>query len=296
MNQPPNATIEPRRRRASALWVIPVLAALGLAAFMTLQVRSERGPTVRIAFEDASGVEAGADLIHRGVRVGVTRRVELSRDLGSVVVIAELAPHAAGLAVEGTRFWIVRPELSLKRVEGLETLLGPRYIAVAPPIGAGVADAEPKRSFDGLPEAPRDLGGGTFLVHLHASTAGSISPGSAVLYRGVPIGRVRRMRLSDDATSVVIDAAIEEPYTRLVRENSRFWDASGVGVDFGWFRGLSLDTGSLDSVLTGAIAMATPTKAGAAAGSGTSFQLAPAPDRDWLEWSPRIPLVAERAP
>ena len=36
------------------------------------------------------------------------------------------------LACEGSRFWIVRPQVSLSRVAGLETVVGARYIGALP--------------------------------------------------------------------------------------------------------------------------------------------------------------------
>ncbi len=289
MSQTPQAIIERRARRFSKLWIAPLIALLIAIGLLYLQVRAERGPIVTITFVDAAGLEIGANLVHRGLRVGVVKDVRLDTDLRSVIVDAELAPHAEGLAAEGTQFWIVRPEVSLDRVTGLETLLGPRYIAVRPVEVRGKA----QRRFAGLTEPPRlpmDSSAAGLLVRLNARSASSISTGSAVLYRGMHVGRVVGLRLADNASAVEIDALIEPRYASLVRENTRFWDASGVGVDFGIFRGLSVAAGPLDSVLRGAVGMATPTKAGELAKAGSVFDLAPTLDNDWLDWKPEIKL------
>jgi len=97
--------------------------------------------------------------------------------------------------------------------------------------------------------------------------------------------------MASDATHVEIDAIIEPRFAPLVRQNTRFWDASGVGVDFGLFRGLSVAAGPLDSVLRGAVGMATPTKAGDLVQAGAEFELAPSLDNDWLDWKPEIEIV-----
>ena len=282
----PVAVIDRQPRRFSKLWIAPVIALAFVGAMLYLQVRAERGPIVTITFDDAAGLESGANLIHRGIRVGVVKDVRLDKDLSSVIVEAEIAPHAEGLASEGTQFWIVRPEVSLDRVSGLDTLLGPRYIAVRPLETPGKS----LRRFEGLAEPPRlpQQAVDGLLVRLHARSAGSISTGSAVLYRGMRIGRVVGLQLSSNATNVEIDAIIEPRFAVLVRENTRFWDASGVGVDFGLFRGLSVAAGPLDSVLRGAVGMATPTKAGEQANAGAEFDLASSLDNDWLDWKPEI--------
>ncbi len=288
-NEPvPVAVIDRQPRRMSTLWIAPVVALAFVGALLYMQVRAERGPIVTITFDDAAGLESGANLIHRGIRVGVVKDVRLDEDLNSVIVEAEIAPHAKGLAAEGTQFWIVRPEVSLDRVSGLDTLLGPRYIAVRPMETPGAS----VRRFEGLAEPPRlpQQAVDGLLVHLQARSASSISTGSAVLYRGMRIGRVIGLQMASDATHVEIDAIIEPRFAPLVRQNTRFWDASGVGVDFGLFRGLSVAAGPLDSVLRGAVGMATPTKAGELVQAGAEFELAPSLDNDWLDWKPEIEI------
>lgn len=289
MTKTPSATIERAPRRSSLLWVLPFVALAAVVGVLFMQASAERGPRITITFTDAAGLEPGADLIHRGLRVGIVRDVQLDENLENVVVHAELAPHAEGLAVEGTSFWIVRPEVSLERVSGLETILGPRYIAVR----AGEEPGSRKRVFEGLSESvrnTRDLADLGLVVRLHARSAGAISVGSALLYRNIPVGQVTGLRLADSSQHVEIDAVIEEKYAPLIRENTRFWDAGGVGVDFGLFRGLSVDAGSIDSVLRGAIGFATPTKAGDPVEPGHVFDLETSLDNDWLNWKPEIQL------
>ncbi|MEM8757929.1 MAG: MlaD family protein [Planctomycetota bacterium] len=285
---PPEARIERRKRRASLFWVMPLLTFVGLLVVLSIQVSRERGPTIFLTFDDAAALEPGAKIVHRGLSVGVVRDVRLSDTLDRVEVEAELAPHARKLAVEGSEFWIVRPEVSLRGVAGLDTLIGPRYIAVRP----GDRDGEVQRRFEGRASAPGgfDLEADGLVVLLRSDTAATTSPGALVLYRGMPVGSVRGVTLADDSTHVRIEAVIERPYNLLVRENTRFWDASGVGLDFGWFSGLSVEAGSLDSVLRGAIALATPTSPGPPVEPGHEFTLAPQAENSWRRWQPEILL------
>lgn len=278
------------RRRRSFAWLAPAVVAVIVAALLVAQTLRERGPTIVISFDDAQGLEPGHEIVHRGMRAGVVRDVRLTPDLSGVEVIAQLEPHAAALAVEGSAFWIVRPELSLQRVRGLETLLGPRYISVRPGEAGGVR----ARRFDGLAEPPtvgpaqRD----GLRLQLLASRAGSLAVGSAVTYRDLPVGVVRGYELAADATGVVVEIEVQAQYAALVRTNTRFWRAAGVGVDFGLFRGLSVEAESLGSLLEGSIAMATPNRPGDRVANGAVFELAERGDEDWLEWAPEIPIRA----
>lgn len=281
----PTAVVAPAPRRVSWAWVVPIALALALVVVLVVQAGRSRGPRIEIAFADAAGLEPGADLVHRGIRVGEVRAVELSAGMGAVRVEAELAPHAAGLAREGAGFWIVRPEVSLRRVEGLETLLGPRYIAVRP----GEADAPRARRFVGLDAPPAPAGGAGLTVRLLADRAASVTPGSPVLYKDIPVGSVTRVALAPDASGVEIDATVRPPHDRLVRENSRFWRSGGVGVDFGLFRGLTVEADSLERLIQGSVSFATPERAGPRVGAGHAFELSPQPEESWTRWSPTIP-------
>lgn len=286
----PAAVVAPARRWWSWAWVVPVLA---IAAAMVLfyQAGRERGPVIEVRFRDGLGVKVGDALQFRGVQVGQVREVSLAHDLSAVVVSIELQRGAEGIAREGSRFWIVRPEVSVTRVSGLETLLGPRYVAVEPGeiAAGGDGEASLRRVFEGLERAPLDAGPTDGLVIVvRASHRGSIVVGSPVTYRGVRVGGVRDVSMAADGRFVEIQAVVEPMYAHFVRSNSRFWDAGGIGVDFGLVSGLTMQARSLETVLLGGIAFATPTRAGERVQRGHTFNLESKPDSSWLDWQPDL--------
>ena len=287
----PIPTAVVKRRRISSVWIVPILALVVVGYLVWSQAMRERGPMITIVFGDAGGLEPGSEIIHRGVTVGVVREMALTDDLQSVSVTAELRPDAAGLAVDGTAFWVVRPEVSLERIAGLETLVGPQYIALQPgdPSGNRVG------SFMALEAPPRiaPADEDALRLTLRSDRLGNLSAGSPVLYREIKVGEVRHAVLSDDATGVLVTIDIEPRYAPLVHTETKFWRAGGVGVDFGLFRGLSVEADSLDALLQASISFATPereSRRGARAESGASFELEDGADEDWLEWAPVVEL------
>jgi len=284
----PEARLVPRRAWASWAWIAPMLALLVVGALAYEAVR-QRGLPITITFTNGRGLSANDPVNCLGVQVGVVEKVRLAEDRNGVVAVVRLYPDGESLAAEGTRFWIVRPEVSLRGVTGLDALLGPRYVEVAPP----PVDAPRRTAFDGLESPPRisDLATGTLEIILMSSRRGSITIGSPVTYRDIRVGSVLEVRLGVDSNRVEIIAGIEPPYMALVRDNSRFWNASGVGVNFGIFGGLTLRADSLEAVLTGGIAFATPSKkTGEPVSHGHQFDLAPEVNPEWLSWDPVIPL------
>lgn len=281
-SSPPSAVVVRQRRRPSAAWILPILA-LAAAALLGWQAWKQRGVTVRVSFSDAAGLRPGDDVIYRGISVGTIRDVRLSPQARRVVVEAVLRPEAAPLAAEGTRFWIARPEVSLNGVTGLDTLIGPTYLNVLPDMQGG----DQQSAFEGLSERPDlDSANQGLRVVLRLARRGTVSVGSPVLYRDVAVGRVNEVRLAADARWVELEAVIIDRYAHLVRDNTRFFKATGIGIDFGWFGGLSVRAESLEALVSGAIGFATPSRPGDHAPDNTVFDVAPEADADWLKWDP----------
>jgi len=284
----PAARIVPVRRWSWA-WLVPLAVAVALSA-LALQASRARPLGITVRFAEGSGLRPGDPVTCRGVQVGEVRDVRLAADARSVIVHLDVSPDAAGIAVEGTMLWVVRPEVSLRGVSGLDALFGPRSIAVEP----GPTGGARKTAFDGLAGAPPlpPPSDGSLVLTLRASRRGSLSPGAPVTYRDVQVGRVLEFTLAPDAATVDLAVAIDPGYAPLVRDNSRFFNLSGITADWGIFSGLDVRTDSLESVVVGAVGFATPEKPGKQAQSGAVFELAEAPDQDWLKWQPRIPLGA----
>ena len=278
--------------RRSFVWVLPVAA--GLAALLLgWRAWVARGPSVVVEASEGHGIRAGDPLRFRGITVGEVERVRLARDLAEVVLDVRLDPAASGLARAGSRFWIVRPMLSVGGARGLETLLGARYVAVLP----GPAGAEPQERFVALdePPVPEILAPGGLEITLSAPSRGGLAPGAPLIYREVRVGSVLSVGLASDATSIEVRAYVRPAYARLVREDTRFWRSGGLAVQLG-VRGLNVEVGSLSSLLVGGIALATPESAGAQVRTGHRFELAAEPDDHWLEWQPALPVGSSLLP
>lgn len=285
----PKATVT-RPRRIWIIWLFPVVAAI-IYGVLVYDYMSRRGPAVTITFADAVGVEPGQTVIrYRGVVVGRVQEVDVTDDLQQVRVVARLSRGATELAREGTKFWIVRPQLRVGRVSGLETLLGGPYIQ------AMAGDGPRARNFEGSEHPPvvRSSEDGVRVLLLSPRT-GSLKEGSPVFYRGLQVGVIESIELARNSASVNIYAHIEQRYAALVRSGSKFWNVSGFNFDFGLFRGAEVKLESLATLLTGGVAFATPPggESGEAAADELIFELHEQPQPEWVAWRPAILLPIE---
>ncbi len=285
MNPPP----APKVSRVPAfplIWVVPVVA-LAIGGWMGFRELRNRGPEITIDFADGSGVEAGRTVLeYKGVWAGTVESVQLKPGLDGVTLRLRLDRNAAALANEGSQFWIVHPEIGFSGVRGLETLVTGVRLNVLP--GSG----PPARHFTGLDKTPVPTvadGGRTFV--LRSGQLGSLTTGAPVFYREFKVGRVESSRLADDSTAVLIRIHIDAPYVDLVRTSTRFWNTGGFSFKLSLF-GAELKDTSLESLITGGIAFATPDDAPLApvAPDEAGFTLADEGEKEWLKWSPHIPI------
>jgi len=250
----PEATHVPKKRtRVPVVWIVPIVAAL-VSVGIVVQRYLNEGPTIRISFRTAEGIEPGKTFIkYKDVHIGKVTEVVLSEDFSKIVVTAKMEKHAQGLLVEDSRFWIVKPRVTLSGVSGIGTLLSGEYIGVEPG-----KSGKSHRDFVGL-EGPPPITGGMSgrEFTLRAATLGSMGIGSPIYYRRLNVGQVIGYGLAPDGTSVAIRIFLDAPYDGYVTSDTRFWESSGIHASMG-AGGLSLETESVLSILVGGIRFETP--------------------------------------
>ncbi len=286
----PRARIK-RTHSAWLLWIVPIAAA-ALCVWFVYRDFVATGPAITIYFENAEGLVAGDTPVrYRGAQVGMVKDLVLTKNHDAVKATVRLVGSAKELARAGSVFWIVRPELKLGAISGLNTIISGEYLTVHP--GNGPVT----NTFFGADKAPVAEGTNGLRVVLLAPDLSSLQEQSPIFYRGIQVGKVLHFQLGTDAQEVVIQALIHAEYAPLVRRNSRFWNAGGLDIHLGLFSGADISATSPRTLISGGIEFATPTDFGAPATNGLAFRLYEKADDDWKNWKPAIPLhLPERAP
>lgn len=276
-----------RRRVLRLVWIVPAMA-IAVAAYLLWQRMQEYGPEIRVTFADGAGLRIGQTPVrYRGVQVGEVMGVGLSQDEKRAVVRIRLTRSGAGLAREGSRFWIVRPRVGFGQVTGLTTVLSGPEINVIP----GKPGEPAQYEFTGLENPPAAIEGGLQIV-LRGEHP-KMRADAPVYYRGVEVGAVQKIDLAPNALSADVHVVIYPRYAPLVREGTAFWDVSGLNVKGGVLKGLEVELESLRSFLSGGIEFATPPGTPRAK-PGTVFFLYSEPKKEWLGWAPKIPIAPEK--
>jgi paraquat-inducible protein B len=281
----PKAIVQ-RNWKTGLFWLIP-LAAAGLAGYFVYTQLLSGGPEVQISFDNAQGLQAGkSDVKYRGAEIGTVKNIQLAKDAKRVNITISLIGSAADVARDGSRFWIVKPEIGIEEIRAPRTIVSGNYITVEP--GRG----KRRTTFIGLAEPPIVEPEGALRVVLFSERLGAIKKRSPIFYRGIQVGKVFDAELGPESQTIHILADIQKHYRPLLRMNSKFWNAGGIHVNIG-LTGADVSAQSAETLVSGGIDFATPDTTEKEAPRGTAFRLYDKPEDAWLAWAPRIKLGEE---
>lgn len=264
----------PSGRRANArlsmVWIIPVIVLIVTLA-LAWNAFSSRGKLVSVSFEDATGITPGETALKfREVTVGKVETVRFSDDLSRVIVDIRVEPSVAEYIAADAKFWVVRPEVTTSGISRLDTVLSGTFIE-----GDWTAQSTGPRPqmFTGMERSPliRSRDEGTWVV-LSSPNASGLSEGAPITFRGLKVGRMENLRLSDHDESVLIDAFIEAPFNQRLTTATVFWDVSGFSVSLG-AQGLALNVNSVVTLLQGGASFGTFSSGGSEVAPGHRFRL-----------------------
>ena len=218
--------------------------------------------------KDASKLSEGMDIKYMGLTVGKVEKLELQNARKQIKATAYVeGQYYPLLAKAGSKFNVISPEISTSGVKNIDAALQ-NYISVE----AGSGKTETQFSLEDTDTLKTTYDSG-FPVIVETSDAQGIQVEAPVLYRGMQVGIVKKMSLSELGDRVFIHLAIEHKYQHLVRNNTEFWAASGYTMDIS-LQGVSMNSGTMSQLLNGGIAFSTP--------SGRVVQPQAKPNRHFL--------------
>ncbi|GEN29221.1 paraquat-inducible protein B [Halovibrio variabilis] len=242
-----------RQTRLSPIWIVPIVAIV-IGLWLVYDNYASRGILVTLTMDSAEGIEAGDTLIRsRNVEIGQVQTVRLSDDLSHAVMTARIQPEVEEMLREDSRFWVVKPRIGREGISGLGTVLSGAYIQLEP----GTEEA-PRREFpvsETPPVAPAGQAG--LRLSLTSQLGNSLRVGDPVSYQGYTVGRIEENSFEPESRTMRHQVFIEEPYTQLVTDSTRFWTSSGVD-----FRldadGVRVNVESVEALLGGGVTFGVP--------------------------------------
>jgi len=262
-------------------------------------LRGNEGLALRLRSDvPVLGLTYGTPVLHEGIDVGQVTRIDLSKTGKGIDIEIEVDEAYKDRVHDNSRFWNVSGVEMTAGLHGVDVQAASLEAVLAGGVAFGTPGGARGQAKDGAgfqlfsdqDAAFREYHESQGLqVIVRTRNLGSIANGDRVLYRGVSVGKVLRSALDADARNVDVTLQIEPRFVPLVRSNTVFWNASGASADFG-LSGLHVHMASLESVLLGAVAFATPNEPGPPADPSAVFRLADEAKGAWHKWAPVIPL------
>ena len=211
----------------TSIWIVPFIAII-VAGWLAYQYFSELGPEIRITFPKNEGLQAGQSHIkYRNVPVGTVQKIELQEDSDGIVVIARMDKTVTPFLNISSKFWIVKPEVSLGGVSGLDTLISGTYINMH-----ALKAKESKDMFLGQEHPHRDDSAGRYFILNTPMGESSVKVGTPIYMKNIKVGQVEYVVLAFDNASVDMIVFIKNQYTPYLRTDSNFWVRSTFDVSF----------------------------------------------------------------
>ncbi len=213
--------------------VVLLLLLLGMVEILAVLGEGERGNrfSFRVLFKDVQGLRRGSRVVYRGMDAGTVGEMSPAAGGGRVAVTVHLRKEMRALARTTTQCWVVRPRLGFlsHQLSGLDTLIKESYLRLR--AGQGGRPLEEGETLLGLETPPMDIGEeeledprpGDLVGRVLFPRNHGLGPGSPVTFRGMPLGRVRRVRLVDRGKAVLVVFHVPRAFRETVRSGSRFW-------------------------------------------------------------------------
>jgi len=231
--------------------------------------------------ENSNGLEVGSVLKYKNVNLGQIEKISLYNK--RVHINLRLESKYKLLINKETAFWLERFQIGLNGVKNASSVLKGPFIAIKP----GDSN-ETNEAYFLMPKPPiPHFNEEGLRVIIEASRLGGLKAETPVYYRQIKIGSVIQYRLGSDATSVGIEIFIEPCFAHLIRDNSYFYNTSGIGMEVNLL-GAKVKTESIESILSGGIGVLTPDDFGQASEDGRSFVLHEDFDESALKWAPKL--------
>ncbi len=249
----PEITESSKFNLITSIWIVPVIALI-IAGWLAFQYFADRGPEIKIIFPQNEGLIAGQSFVKfRNVPVGKVTKIYAEAETDGVVVVVRMnSKSASPYLSEHAKFWIVKPEVGISGVSGLDTLISGTYINAYSKAGG----KQRKKRFIGLTQPYRDSGKGEYF-RLQSFSGDNVDVGTPVYYKNIKVGQVEYLYLGLDNKNIEIIVFIDKQYVPFVHGHSKFWIKSNVNFDFSKGN-FDVNIASLRHLIQGGIAFSSP--------------------------------------
>jgi paraquat-inducible protein B len=185
----------------------------------------KQGLPIELVSRDLGSINIGSKILYKKIPIGEVYNYELDRSSKDIHIDAVIYPRYQNLINTNSRFWNVsgiRTKFGLDgvdiKMESLSALIS-GAIAVDLPEEGDVIDS--KHTFKLFADVETAGRGISITIEL-PDDHGIANSGAALLYKGLDIGVINNVYLSDDHTKIYAKATVEPMFSDLLNTGSRW--------------------------------------------------------------------------
>lgn len=236
---------------------------------------------ISLTASHADDLKIGSKLTYKNIPIGEVKSIDLCND--DVVIHVQVDAKYKTLLNKDSLFWLEKFQLGFEGLKNASAVINGAGIAIMPG-----KSTEFIQDFTLMKSAPLPHFNERGLrIIVDAARLGNIKADTPVYFRQIKIGSVVQCQLKEDATGVNIELFIAPCFAHLIRKNSYFFNAGGIGMDLSLF-GAKIKTETLESIISGGIGVLTPDEILDPAKNMDVFRLNEDFDEDALQWSPKL--------
>lgn len=214
--------------------------------------------SIELVADESYGIDIGTEILYKGISVGsVTDRLLIDDKVLFSLLIDNKYSH---LIKSENRFFISGSASASLSESGIDINIPPVKQLLAGSISftsRGKQKARERYALyanQSLAELAEYNRSGTYSITLLADKLPSLTKGSPLLYRNLPVGKVSGYSLFK--SGVKVSVKVENRYRYLINEHTVFWNHSGVEVDAS-LQGVKIKAAPLTSLVKGSLAFDT---------------------------------------
>lgn len=211
--------------------------------------------TITLVADNAFGLEAGVNVLFKGISVGEVTKVYLVENKVHINLL--ISKNYTSLIKTENRFFVTGSATAELTDSGLNISVPPAKQLLTGSISfTSEGKNYPRKEYVLYPsKSLADIAqynvSGSKSITLFAEQLPPVSKGSPLLYKNLKVGRIADFSLIE--SGVLVKVNIEKQYQHLLNQNTVFWNYSGVEVDAG-LQGLNIKAAPLKTLIQGSIA------------------------------------------
>ncbi len=186
---------------------------------------ANQGLNITLRARDLGGISVGSQIVYRKIPIGEVYSYELDPDAKYVLIHAYIKDEFHEIINDRSRFWNVSgigAQIGFQgvdvRLESLSALIGGSIAVDSPEGGEPIAENTLFRLYPDLKTAGRGIP-----VKISLPDNSNISAsGAPIIYRGIEVGQITDLNLSEDHSEIIASAAIQPSFGEMLTTGSQF--------------------------------------------------------------------------